>query len=648
MTLIRKFSIAVILITITQFFLSYLNAEEEEIYLKSLNDQLQVIVQDLKTLEKAVYKKSDVTSSTNLSTIDGLNEDILTKHLLKLNEIEDQFRELTNRFEEVSFKLDKLSTRVTKIQSDTQLRFSDLETGNDISKKDAKKILPGSSKPQDFGANPGYQTSNLPSKQEINSIESAQTVIAEEPEKKDALLPDKPPNEQYEFAVSFMKIGDYETAEFALKEFIEKNRDHDLAGSAQYWYGETFRIRQLYSDAATAYLDGYQNYPKSKKAPDNLLKLGITMVQLGEKDQGCKMISGLKKNTQKLVSLCYKKLNMSKKNSSANRKKDLRYSKAFNEVYLSFKKKLNTLKKKSYVIAVSGGPDSLALVSLSKIYAEENKVKFYYILVNHNIRKNSLKEAREVQYLLKKNKLNLVILNNKYKFNKNIQSNARKVRYELLSNFCVKSKVRNIITAHNLEDQVETFLIRLSRGSGLKGLSSMKFATKIENNISLIRPLLDIKKKLLIKISNLTFGKYIRDPSNKDKKFLRTKIRNLQTHLKKSGINYDQIIMSINNLASSNEILENYFKEKFSKGLIKSKKSLIIKLNNFLELETEFKIRVINNAIKELRKNYYNPRSKKVKLLIENLEKKNFLRATLGGCIFSREKDKISLKIEKK
>ena len=121
----------------------------------------------------------------------------------------------------------------------------------------------------------------------------------EEADKKESLLPDKPPKEQYEFAVSFMKVGDYETAEFALKEFIDKNKDHDLAGSAQYWYGETFRIRQLYSDAATAYLDGYQNYPKSKKAPDNLLKLGITMVELGEKDQGCKMISGLKKEYPK-------------------------------------------------------------------------------------------------------------------------------------------------------------------------------------------------------------------------------------------------------------------------------------------------------------------------------------------------------------
>ena len=282
------------------FCTNSLFAEEEEIYLKAISDQIQVITKDIKTLEKAVYQKSDVVtlSSSNTSGTDGLNEDIMTKHLLKLNGIEDQFRELTNKFEEVNFKLDKLSTRVTKIQSDTQLRFSDLENETTTAKK-KQTSLPGSSKPQDFGATPGYQTTNLPKEQSINSIESAQTVIAEEPEKRESLLPDKEPEEQYEFAVSFMKIGDYETAEFALKEFIDKNKDHDLAGSAQYWYGETFRIRQLYSDAATAYLDGYQNYPKSKKAPDNLLKLGITMVQLGEKSQGCKMISGLKKEYPK-------------------------------------------------------------------------------------------------------------------------------------------------------------------------------------------------------------------------------------------------------------------------------------------------------------------------------------------------------------
>ena len=116
------------------FFFTSLNAEQDEVYLQAISDQIQVITKDLKTLEKAVYQKSDIATSTTLDSIksDGLNEDILTKHLLKLNGIEDQFRELTNKFEEVNFKLDKLSTRVTKIQSDAQLRFSDLESGTSM------------------------------------------------------------------------------------------------------------------------------------------------------------------------------------------------------------------------------------------------------------------------------------------------------------------------------------------------------------------------------------------------------------------------------------------------------------------------------------------------------------------------------------
>ncbi len=299
MNFIKKNLINFLLILSLVFSQNILKAEEEEAQLQAVADQIEVLMKDLKTLEKAVYQKSDITSLSSSSMQPSeLNEDILTKHLLKLNEIEDQFRELTNKFEEVNFKLDKLSSRVSKIQSDTQLRFSDIENSSEEIKK-TQTILPGSSKPNDFGANPGYSVSSLPEKQETSSIESAQTVITEEPEEKESLLPNKPAKDQYEFAVSFMKIGDYETAEFALKEFIQKNKDHDLAGNAQYWYGETFRIRQLYSDAATAYLDGYQNYPKSKKAPDNLLKLGITMVQLGEKDQGCKMISALKKEYPK-------------------------------------------------------------------------------------------------------------------------------------------------------------------------------------------------------------------------------------------------------------------------------------------------------------------------------------------------------------
>ena len=98
------------------------------------------------------------------------------------------------------------------------------------------------------------------------------------------------------------------------------NSEHELAGSAQYWYAETFRIRQLYTDAASAYLEGYQKYPKGNKAPINLLKLGVSMVQIGEKDQGCKMINGVELQYPKANQSVIQKANMSPKNLNVQSK----------------------------------------------------------------------------------------------------------------------------------------------------------------------------------------------------------------------------------------------------------------------------------------------------------------------------------------
>ena len=159
-------------------------------------------------------------------------------------------------------------------------------------------------------------------------------------------MPNKSTKEQYEFAVSFIKVGDYETAEFALREFIDKNKDNELAGSAQYWYGETFRVRQLYQDAAAAYLDGYQNYPKSKKAPINLLKLGSTLVKMGEKEQGCLMILGVKKEYPKASQSVLQKLSMKKKSSSVQKFKDnLLKEKKILKNYLKLKQKSLDIKR---------------------------------------------------------------------------------------------------------------------------------------------------------------------------------------------------------------------------------------------------------------------------------------------------------------
>ncbi len=300
----KKFFLVKILILLNLFINKVSLADNHNIY-----ETLELIQKDIKTLERAVYSgsievKNDASSTT---VLDNNSEDVLTRHLLKLSEIENQFQELTNRFEEINFKLDKLSNRLSKVQADNQIRFQDIETsmstGEGI-KKVTKKIteeeaLPGSSTPQDLGSISYKDTETKETTQKIESIETTASIVTETFQAEEKILPDVAPDKQYEFATSFLKVGDYPTAERAFREFVLSNPEHQLAGNAQYWYAETFRIRQLYTDAAAAYLEGYQKYPKGEKAPVNLLKLGVSMVQIGEKDQGCKMINGVEKQYPK-------------------------------------------------------------------------------------------------------------------------------------------------------------------------------------------------------------------------------------------------------------------------------------------------------------------------------------------------------------
>ena len=295
------------------------NAQELETVLQ----QLEILQKDIKTLEKVIYSENTVgeTSSLDLSNNDS---DVLTKHLLKLSELEEQFKILTNNFEEINFKLDKLSNRITKIQTDNQMRFQDLEMSETISSDSSvskkKEELPGSSKAQDLGGVTDSDVAAAEQIQKTQSIDSVGTVITEDTTRAEKILPDTSPEKQYEFAVSFIKVGDYETAELALREFVDTNSQHKLAGNAQYWYGETFRVRQLYQDAATAYLNGYQKYPKSSKAPVNLLKLGVMLVQIGEKEQGCSMILGVKDQYPEANQSVIQKAEYEKKKFNCNKK----------------------------------------------------------------------------------------------------------------------------------------------------------------------------------------------------------------------------------------------------------------------------------------------------------------------------------------
>ena len=262
---------------------------------------LEKLKKDVSTLEKAVYSQSSENSINTSSVLSNNDEDVLTRHLLKLSEIEQQFQQLTNKFEEINFKIDKLSSRLSKVQADNQLRFQELEVGNtnNVVTTNSEKSLPGSSQPQDLGSITYKDTETKDLVQKTQSIETTSSVVTESFVTEEKILPKTNPKEQYNFATSLLKQGDYTTAERALREFVIDNPEHSLAGNAQYWYAETFRIRQLYTDAASAYLEGYQKYPKSEKAAINLLKLGVSLVQIGEKDQGCLMIKGVKKEYPK-------------------------------------------------------------------------------------------------------------------------------------------------------------------------------------------------------------------------------------------------------------------------------------------------------------------------------------------------------------
>ncbi len=155
--------------------ISFVNAEETETL-----EVIKTLQKDLKTLEKAVYSQSSDIITTSKTKLSSNDEDVLTRHLLKLSEIEKQFQDLTNKFEEINFKIDKLSSRLSKVQADNQLRFQNLE-GEDIDKKvtSKKKVLPGSSQPQDLGAVSYKSSETNELTQQTQSIDTTGTVITE-------------------------------------------------------------------------------------------------------------------------------------------------------------------------------------------------------------------------------------------------------------------------------------------------------------------------------------------------------------------------------------------------------------------------------------------------------------------------------------
>ena len=343
---------------------------------------------------------------------------------------------------------------------------------------------------------------------------------------------------------------------------------------------------------------------------------------------------------------------MNPKNLSVQNKKHKKIlsqlnQKKISKIYNEFSSCLKV--KDNLAVAVSGGPDSLALAYLTKCYSLKNKIKVKYYLVNHMLRKEASLEAETVKKALKKIDIQCTILNwSGKKPSKNIQAIARDKRYSLLSSECKKNNIKHLLLGHHLNDLFENFLIRIVRGSGLNGLISFSKNTKYrDQDLNIIRPLLNLEKKDLLYISNEVFSFFVNDPSNINKDYKRTRIRNLLHSLEKEGLDAKKLKLTINNLKDSDKSIKFYVDRNLKKNVVFLKIKNIYILNyDFFDQAHEIIFRSLTKLIQKIGKKYYPVRGKSITELIKGINAKSFSKVTLGGCFIERINETILISKE--
>jgi len=344
---------------------------------------------------------------------------------------------------------------------------------------------------------------------------------------------------------------------------------------------------------------------------------------------------------------------MNLKNLSAKNKKHKEILKHLNTKKISkvFKEFSNSLiVKEDLAVAVSGGPDSLALAYLAKCYSIKNKINVRYFIVDHRLRKESSLEAKTVKNILNKIDVDCKILKwNGKKPSKNIQAEARDKRYSLLANECNKNDINYLLLGHHANDLFENFFIRLVRGSGLKGLISFSKNAKYKHKkLNILRPLLDLEKNDLLNVSKTVFNFFVIDPSNVNSDYKRIRIRNLLKALVKEGLDKKKLKLTINNLKDSDKSIRFYVNRNLENNLVfLKKKNICILNNNFFDESHEIIFRSLTTAIQKIGQNYYPVRGKSINELIERINAKSFSKVTLGGCFIDRVNDTILISKEK-
>ena len=273
---------------------------------RPLLDRLDRLERDLNLLQRQVYRGKIESSDGDLASTPGnagaapsaVPPNAAADMEVRLTTLESEIRSVTGRMEEVKHSVDQLRGRLEKLVADVDTRLTAIE--QNAAKAKAAEGAPMAGEPAP-GAEPGAVSAAAGSpagKGEVALVPPATGAPAgagDAAAPAEAALPQGSPMDQYQYARALLAKADYPGAEKTLKAFIKSYPDNELTENAEYWLGETYYVRSDYTNAAVTYAEGYKKFPAGPKAPDNLLKLGLSLANLGETDQACKAFAEIDK-----------------------------------------------------------------------------------------------------------------------------------------------------------------------------------------------------------------------------------------------------------------------------------------------------------------------------------------------------------------
>lgn len=305
-------------------------------------------------------------------------------------------------------------------------------------------------------------------------------------------------------------------------------------------------------------------------------------------------------------------------------------------------------------LALSGGPDSMALGFLLAHWASERGKKVYALTVDHGLRENSADEAKQVKEWTAgwPNTEHHILSWSDDKPDTRIMEEARKARYFLMQNFLQTVSVRYMFLAHHLDDQAETFLIRLAKGSGLDGLSGMRAKQPYAQNgaypLMFLRPFLSIEKQDLIRTCEDFSVPYVSDPSNENESYLRPRLREARAVLESEGLTNKRLATTAHRLEKARAALDEISDQVEQDCVSRSDDILTIDMGILNDWPEEIGFRVFLKVMKSFQSGEgYGPRLEKLEALYGKIVcSRDIMKETLGGCIITYDPATMALKLQ--